>query len=63
MGFIKSPTEQIKLAHTYVGRKLVRETDWDQKTDFGIKTLDNGLARMTAHGPVRATGVRHYLHQ
>jgi hypothetical protein len=62
MGFIKSPKEQIKLAHTYVGRKLVRETDWDEKTDFGIKSLDNGLAKMTAHDPVRARGVRHYFH-
>jgi len=62
MGFIKNPTEQIKLAHTYVGRKLVRERDWDHTADFGIKTLDNGLAKMTERDPVRARGVRHYFH-
>lgn len=62
MGFVKSPAEQIKLAHTYVGRNLVRETDWNDKTDFGIKSLDNGLAKMAERDPVRARGVRHYFY-
>jgi len=62
MGFVKSPAEQIRLAHTYVGRNLVRETDWNDKTDFGIKILDNGLAKMAERDPARAAGVRHYFY-
>ena len=62
LGFVNSPTEHVTLAHTYIGRKLVRVSDWNQEVDFGLKALDNCLSQIEEYDPVRARGVRHYFH-
>jgi hypothetical protein len=62
MGFVKSATEQLQLAHTYIGRNLVRGGDWNDESDFGIESLDGRLAKMTELDPTRARGIRHYFH-
>ncbi len=61
LGFVNSPEEHTALAHTYIGRKLVRRDDWKEETDFGVKSLQRCLTRIEERDPVRARGVKHYF--
>lgn len=62
MGFIDSAAQQIELAHTYVGRKVVRASDWNDQTSLGITGLDSRLKMITERDPARARAVRHYFY-
>lgn len=62
LGFIKNPVEHVALAHTYIGRKLVRAPDWDEPVDFGIKRLDVALGRIAKEDINKARTVRHYFY-
>ncbi|MBI1800249.1 MAG: hypothetical protein HYR71_01305 [Chloroflexi bacterium] len=62
LGLVHNPTEQIALTHTYIGRKLVRSTDWDEQVDFGITRLNRTLNQIADHDPIKARTVRHYFY-
>jgi hypothetical protein len=62
LGLIQNQDEHIALTHKYIGRKLVRSSDWDEEVDFGIRELDRTLCRIADHDPIKARTVRHYFY-
>jgi hypothetical protein len=62
LGLIKSQAEHINLAHAYIGRKLVRLSDWDDKSEFGVKALDNAVAEMASIDIHKARTVKSYFY-
>jgi len=62
LGMIRSPAEHVALTHTYIGRKLVRASDWDEKVEFGIEQLDDTLHQIMDRDPKKARTVRHYFY-
>lgn len=61
LGVVQNPAEHVALTHRYIGRKLVRMTDWNEERDFGIRRLDKTLRLITEFDPHRGRSVRHYF--
>lgn len=61
LDYVSTPEEHIAMAHKYIGRKLVRENDWNKKDKFGIKRLDQTLSRIAEEKPHKARTVHHYF--
>jgi len=62
LGFIQNQDEHITLTHKYIGRKLVRSSDWDDDVDFGIRELERTLCQIADHDMIKARTVRHYFY-
>jgi len=61
LGFVHDREEHLKLAHSYVGRRRVRISDWDESVQFGIEGLDQTLDRIGERSHVKARALRHYF--
>jgi methylase of polypeptide subunit release factors len=62
LGLVNNQAEHISLTHTYIGRKLVRISDWDEKLKFGVKPLDDTLLQIAEHDATKARTVKHYFY-
>jgi len=62
LGLVHNPAEQVALTHTYIGRKLVRASDWDEHVDFGIRRLSDTLDQIADRDLNKARTVRHYFY-
>jgi hypothetical protein len=62
LGFVGNPCEHVALTHSYIGRKLVRESDWNEQITLGIEGLDACIGRIADKDPVKARAVRHYFY-
>lgn len=61
LGFVQNQEQHIKLTHSYLGRRRVRIPDWDDYGDFGIKDLDQTLAKIAERNHSKARTLRHYF--
>ena len=61
LGFVDNPDEHIALAHTYIGRRLVRQSDWDEKIVFDIPGLNKTIADIQEADNRKGRTVRHYF--
>lgn len=61
LGFVENPAQHIRLAHSYIGRGRVRISDWDECREFGLKELDQTLARIVERNHTKARALRHYF--
>jgi hypothetical protein len=62
LGFVDSAHEHVALTHSYIGRKLVRKSDWNEQVTFGINGLDACIERISEKDPVKARAVQHYFY-
>ena len=62
LGLVENQVEHINLTHTYIGRRLVRASDWNEEVEFGIKALDNTLDQIATQDIHKARTVKNYFH-
>ena len=62
LGLVQNQAEHINLTHTYIGRRLVRASDWNEEVEFGIKALDDTLGQIAIQDVHKARTVRNYFH-
>jgi 16S rRNA G966 N2-methylase RsmD len=62
LGLVDSQSEHISLTHSYIGRKLVRLSDWDEKILFEIPQLDKTIRKVEKADGVKGRTVRHYFY-
>ena len=62
LSLVNDQTEHIILTHTYIGRKLVRISDWSEILEFGVKPLDDTLHRIAEYDVTKARTVNHYFY-
>lgn len=61
LGFVDNQIDHIALTHSYIGRKLVRLADWDERVIFGIPKLDKTIEKVTSSDLSKGRTVRHYF--
>jgi len=61
LGFIDSQEQHIALTHRYLGRKLVRKSDWNDDQSFGVEALDAAIESIAERDPSKARTARHYF--
>lgn len=62
LGLVENQSEQITLTHSYIGRKLVRLSDWDEKILFEIPQLDKTIKKVEKADGAKGRTVRHYFY-
>lgn len=62
LGFVENQSAHISLTHSYIGRKLVRLADWDDKTKFDIPRLDDTIKKVQLVDMSKGRTVKHYFH-
>lgn len=62
LGLVKSQTEHVALAHSYIGRRLVRESDWKENGDFGVQRLDKTIRQIADIDPHKGRTVKQYFY-
>ncbi len=61
LGLVRDADQHIELTHSYIGRRYVRVNDWDARSDFGIRFLDDTIRRLDERNPHKARTVHHYF--
>jgi len=62
LGLVEDSDDHSSLAHSYIGRHLVRNKDACPSTDFGVKRLDRALYDVAELNAARARTLRGYFH-
>ncbi|MEP7135820.1 MAG: DNA methyltransferase [Chloroflexota bacterium] len=62
LGFVDNQIDHIALTHSYIGRKLVRLPDWNEKIVFGIPSLDKTITKVENADIHKGRTVRHYFY-
>lgn len=62
LGLVDNQVEHVALTHSYIGRKLVRLSDWNEETLFGIPGLDKTISKVKKADHVKGRTVRHYFY-
>lgn len=60
--FIDNQTDHVALTHSYIGRRLVRSLDWDEKTIFSIPKLNKTIEKVENIDLHKGRTVRHYFY-
>ncbi len=61
LNLIDNQQEHIDLTHSYIGRKLVRLSDWDEDIEFGIPALDKTIEKISRKDINKSRTVKHYF--
>lgn len=62
LGLVESQNEHISLTHSYIGRKLVRLSDWDENILFEIPQLEKTIKKIEKADSAKGRTVRHYFY-
>lgn len=61
LGYVDNQIDHVALTHSYIGRRLVRLADWDERVVFGIPKLDKTIEKVTSADLNKGRTVRHYF--